>query len=182
MPKKGKHISASDWGSTDVQIVDSLPKGIDGKRVFKLPPSSIFSRGRFCNVIPCDGRKWRKAQTANVKGMKKGSRKIQICAGSHLCDNQECVFFETFSTNNNQYFTTSRREGFVKCKFCEEIATYIPCKARKFTEFCDEHTLVKHIGVHTCPIRTGCSLPKDCLLYTSPSPRDGLLSRMPSSA
>ena len=26
------------------------------------------------------------------------------------------------------------------------------------------------------------SLEKDCLLYTSPSPRDGLLSRMPSSA
>ena len=25
-------------------------------------------------------------------------------------------------------------------------------------------------------------LRKDCLLYTSPSPRDGLLSRMPSSA
>ena len=24
--------------------------------------------------------------------------------------------------------------------------------------------------------------PEDCLLYTSPSPRDGLLSRMPSSA
>ena len=24
--------------------------------------------------------------------------------------------------------------------------------------------------------------PKNCLLYTSPSPRDGLLSRMPSSA
>ena len=26
------------------------------------------------------------------------------------------------------------------------------------------------------------TLPKNCLLYTSPSPRDGLLSRMPSSA
>src|SRR5680860_483427 len=25
-------------------------------------------------------------------------------------------------------------------------------------------------------------LPRNCLLYTSPSPRDGLLSRMPSSA
>ena len=25
-------------------------------------------------------------------------------------------------------------------------------------------------------------IPQDCLLYTSPSPRDGLLSRMPSSA
>ena len=28
----------------------------------------------------------------------------------------------------------------------------------------------------------GCVLSYDCLLYTSPSPRDGLLSRMPSSA
>ena len=29
---------------------------------------------------------------------------------------------------------------------------------------------------------TESPLPKACLLYTSPSPRDGLLSRMPSSA
>ena len=27
-----------------------------------------------------------------------------------------------------------------------------------------------------------CTAPSTCLLYTSPSPRDGLLSRMPSSA
>ena len=32
-----------------------------------------------------------------------------------------------------------------------------------------------------CPGVTGCVL-DPCLLYTSPSPRDGLLSRMPSSA
>ena len=30
--------------------------------------------------------------------------------------------------------------------------------------------------------RTGSDQYGDCLLYTSPSPRDGLLSRMPSSA
>ena len=30
--------------------------------------------------------------------------------------------------------------------------------------------------------RAGVDLSDDCLLYTSPSPRDGLLSRMPSSA
>ena len=30
--------------------------------------------------------------------------------------------------------------------------------------------------------RAALALIKDCLLYTSPSPRDGLLSRMPSSA
>ena len=32
------------------------------------------------------------------------------------------------------------------------------------------------------PFHTFEELPKVCLLYTSPSPRDGLLSRMPSSA
>ena len=31
-------------------------------------------------------------------------------------------------------------------------------------------------------VRTGAYPPNSCLLYTSPSPRDGLLSRMPSSA
>ena len=30
--------------------------------------------------------------------------------------------------------------------------------------------------------RVGMNIDKACLLYTSPSPRDGLLSRMPSSA
>ena len=32
------------------------------------------------------------------------------------------------------------------------------------------------------PTNLGQGLAKGCLLYTSPSPRDGLLSRMPSSA
>ena len=36
-------------------------------------------------------------------------------------------------------------------------------------------------GVDSTPNLT-CSPPAACLLYTSPSPRDGLLSRMPSSA
>ena len=35
---------------------------------------------------------------------------------------------------------------------------------------------------YTQRLDTQVNLPKICLLYTSPSPRDGLLSRMPSSA
>ena len=38
-------------------------------------------------------------------------------------------------------------------------------------------TLVGFFGINQKPTSS-----KDCLLYTSPSPRDGLLSRMPSSA
>ena len=36
--------------------------------------------------------------------------------------------------------------------------------------------------MHGGPSHMDLTDPKPCLLYTSPSPRDGLLSRMPSSA
>ena len=41
-----------------------------------------------------------------------------------------------------------------------------------------------HTFIATSPLHREYKLKmsKDCLLYTSPSPRDGLLSRMPSSA
>ena len=39
-----------------------------------------------------------------------------------------------------------------------------------------EKGLIKEIKSDNTPVSNGC------LLYTSPSPRDGLLSRMPSSA
>ena len=37
-------------------------------------------------------------------------------------------------------------------------------------------------GARDSEARWMAGAPKGCLLYTSPSPRDGLLSRMPSSA
>ena len=37
-------------------------------------------------------------------------------------------------------------------------------------------------GLSTALLKDGTPTPNTCLLYTSPSPRDGLLSRMPSSA
>ena len=37
-------------------------------------------------------------------------------------------------------------------------------------------------GGYAVDERRGVGVPDYCLLYTSPSPRDGLLSRMPSSA
>ena len=42
--------------------------------------------------------------------------------------------------------------------------------------------LLKLQGIIEYLQQTGVELPKDCLLYTSPSPRDSNLSRMPSSA
>ena len=44
------------------------------------------------------------------------------------------------------------------------------------------HRPLRAGDVLTSETKPGKTWEKDCLLYTSPSPRDGLLSRMPSSA
>ena len=45
------------------------------------------------------------------------------------------------------------------------------------------HTRIDGLEKEIVAIKTEMDIQfKDCLLYTSPSPRDGLLSRMPSSA
>ena len=45
-----------------------------------------------------------------------------------------------------------------------------------------EHAAALRVGEYTSRQLTEATLSQICLLYTSPSPRDGLLSRMPSSA
>ena len=57
---------------------------------------------------------------------------------------------------------------------------------KRYKRFFTDVKLVKEIVTAHCP-NTGSMKGlldegNDCLLYTSPSPRDGLLSRMPSSA
>ena len=54
-------------------------------------------------------------------------------------------------------------------------ADYLPVDRTTYSERLSN--LVDHLLIPDPNIR-----PKICLLYTSPSPRDGLLSRMPSSA
>ena len=55
-----------------------------------------------------------------------------------------------------------------------------PIVQHKWSEKAKKMLRDKHAGVKT---KTRDKRdPKACLLYTSPSPRDGLLSRMPSSA
>ena len=57
----------------------------------------------------------------------------------------------------------------------------LPTKGMAFISLKDRH---KNEGVDLAKqlVKLGFTLCGTCLLYTSPSPRDGLLSRMPSSA
>ena len=53
-------------------------------------------------------------------------------------------------------------------------------QARHVSEVASNDLDVRHCLTDDIQLRV--ALAPDCLLYTSPSPRDGLLSRMPSSA
>ena len=63
-------------------------------------------------------------------------------------------------------FTVYSKEG---CPYCSAIIQVLVGKDFQFTEYKLDEDFSKDEFY-------------DCLLYTSPSPRDGLLSRMPSSA
>ena len=54
--------------------------------------------------------------------------------------------------------------------------------AKKLAEEAIEVVIDAVNGDNEAVIRESADLLYNCLLYTSPSPRDGLLSRMPSSA
>ena len=58
-------------------------------------------------------------------------------------------------------------------------------KGKIFGKLVKEITIAARNGADTATnahLRLVVEQAKNCLLYTSPSPRDGLLSRMPSSA
>ena len=92
----------------------------------------------------------------------------------------------TFTTNDFTYHSPGHRRDSPECRrrrtgprngpiprFSPDVlheATRCPA-ARRFT-----------VIVPTCGAMGAVTKPTPCLLYTSPSPRDGLLSRMPSSA
>ena len=62
-----------------------------------------------------------------------------------------------------------------------DIASLIPAEMVDIGVQCSLEQLLEHGFFHADP-HPGNLLALDCLLYTSPSPRDATLSRMPSSA
>ena len=73
------------WNDVPVVDVDKLPAQIDGSCIYRLGGSPSHGKGISWKVIPKDGRKWRKARTANAKGMAKGRCNIYSAARGHTC-------------------------------------------------------------------------------------------------
>ena len=64
---------------------------------------------------------------------------------------------------------------------CRKYRGSVQLEARKRTSL-DLVTSLDHESMRVVATKDRVSFNRPCLLYTSPSPRDGLLSRMPSSA
>ena len=67
------------------------------------------------------------------------------------------------------------------CIGCTQCVRACPCDVLEMVPWdgCKAGQIASAPRAEDC---IGCKRCETCLLYTSPSPRDGLLSRMPSSA
>ena len=92
---------------------------------------------------------------------------ISILLSVVVCDNCGYVRGPLAATNDTVVIK-------LDCRQSESLSHNVPLQLRDSVT----HVAVQLAHCHTVPV----GLFTNCLLYTSPSPRDGLLSRMPSSA
>src|SRR5664279_726401 len=92
----------------------------------------------------------------------------QSCASSCFSIN----FFMSIATNSFQVFPPLPLPPFPSTTIFLHADTQSSVSLRS--------TCPNHLNLPWCTLSDTLTIP--CLLYTSPSPRDGLLSRMPSSA
>ena len=83
---------------------------------------------------------------------------------------ESSLFTASWVDNGNGYFRSHPRSDWTTINSAINI------------RIMSVHVDAVDIGQTTAPSAVRTLLPNFCLLYTSPSPRDGLLSRMPSSA
>ena len=107
---------------------------------------------------------------------------------------------QTYTFSHEQWVLASTRKGFGMKKFFALDASNCldcpfsmgngngGCYTHKFNQYVGFLSLLRSISpedltpLDDAKILSINDMCRDCLLYTSPSPRDGLLSRMPSSA
>ena len=80
---------------------------------------------------------------------------------------------ETMAAKKSKTLKNTQKKGFVRCGVSQGLPGFSNADASgNWTG----------VDVDVCRAVAAAVLGDACLLYTSPSPRDGLLSRMPSSA
>ena len=153
-----------DSGKTELAIRASFKAIQSGKQVAILVPTTILAEQHFetfksrLNQFPvnigCLNRLRGNKEINETKKLLK-SGKLDICIGTHkmLQDSLEFKDLGLFVIDEEHKFGVKQKEILKKYRLNVDI-----------------------LSLSATPI------PRTCLLYTSPSPRDATLSRMPSSA
>ena len=100
----------------------------------------------------------------------------QICQATTQClDEATCVFWEE---------DLSYKYCALDCASNSDCPENMACETRGVDNLCIFQSPPPGLVGDSCALATDCGsyLCQNCLLYTSPSPRDATLSRMPSSA
>lgn len=144
--KKQRKVTEEMWAGVEAEVVEHLPDGIDGLRVFKIPLKHDEKEGR--DVLR-DGRRWKK----NCPTQWKGHNRVRYadCNGSHKCCSARCPFRLEFGVVNTTQFRT-KKDGSVVCSACNERPLFVKCPARRYISCGSRFTKVFHYGQHTCPV------------------------------
>lgn len=144
--KKQRKVTEEMWAGVGAEVVEHLPDGIDGLRVFKIPLKHDEKEGR--DVLR-DGRRWKK----NCPTQWKGHNRVRYadCNGSHKCCSARCPFRLEFGVVNTTQFRT-KKDVSVVCSACNERPLFVKCPARRYISCGSRFTKVFHYGQHTCPV------------------------------
>lgn len=144
--KRQRKVTEEMWAGVGAEVVEHLPDGIDGLRVFNIPLKHDEKEGR--DVLR-DGRRWKK----NCPTQWKGHNRVRYadCNGSHKCSSARCPFRLEFGVVNTTQFRT-KKDGSVVCSACNERPLFVKCPARRYISCGSRFTKVFHYGQHTCPV------------------------------
>lgn len=144
--QKQRKITKELWSGMKAELVENLPEGVDGLRVFKIPLQSCEEEGR--NTLR-DGRKWKK----NCPTEWKGHNRVRYadCKGSSRCYNAHCPFKLEFGVVNTTQFK-NLKDGSVVCSACNQQPAFVKCPARRYISYYPSFTKVFYCGNHTCPV------------------------------
>ena len=140
--KSRRPIDKKIFEGIEVIVAENLPFDIDNDTIYQLPIKTKDGK----QLTPEDGRPFGKPVTCQTRAFPGNRRKMQNCKGSYTCDNENCNYLLELGIENQVHFKNG------KCKICSSEGIFMPCLARKLTEFGTEFVRVHHTGQHTCKV------------------------------
>ena len=127
--------------------VQYLPSNVNGNCVYKVPATPTDYTPKTTD------RRWFLMRTTSGDSSTAGIRKIGICQGSFICQNDTCSYITTSGQPNEYHW--EYQSGNRVCYQCGQFATRLHCGAKKYVHLPSGSNVatVYHLGNHTCKLK-----------------------------